>query len=176
MIRPRGFPGVAFGESDDGDPRSSVDALRHFCGSLGVPQRWAFVDQVHGSAVVYATEPGNLGDADGIVTITPGLPIAIATADCVPIALVGEHSVAIVHAGWRGVASGVVREAVRVISDSEDSVVAAAVGPHIGPCCYEVGAEVVEAVGGFASTTTDGGLSVDLGASVSAQLPDVPIT
>lgn len=176
MIRPRGFPGIAFGEGQDGDPRSDPSARSVMSRRLGVPSSWAFVDQVHGADVVTADAPGRFGEADGILTSTPMLPIAIATADCVPVVLLGNESVAVVHAGWRGAAAGVVTETHRLIIESGDVVTGAVIGPHIGPCCYEVGSEVIDALGGYERSTSSGTPSVDLGAAVGAQLPGIPIT
>lgn len=175
MIRPRGFPGVCFGESRDGDPRSDLAARSRFCRVLDIPEAWAVIDQIHGSDIVLANGPGQLGEADGIMTSIRLLPIAVATADCVPVVLVGRRTVAVIHAGWRGVASGIVGEAFRIMQDEGSPVSAAVIGPHIGPCCYEVGSDVIEAVGGFAGSTTDGGLSVDLSGAVRAQLPGVDV-
>ncbi len=175
MIRPRGFPGIAFGEAVDGDPRSDVSVRSTFSQRLGIPDSWAIVDQVHGSTVVNSAEAGHLGRADGILTRVPMLPIAIATADCVPVVLVGAESVAIVHAGWRGVAAGVITQASRMMSRTGDSVLRAAIGPHIQACCYEVGVEVVDAIGGHGATTTSGTLSVDLASAIREQLSDVDV-
>ena len=69
------------------------------------------------------------------------MPMLALTADCVPVAIVrtdGAPAVAVVHAGWRGLAAGVVEAAVSALGEGT----AAAVGPSIGPCCYEVGPEV----------------------------------
>ncbi len=176
MIRPRGFPGVCFGEARDGDPRSGLVARSRFCSDLDIPEAWAVVDQIHGSDIVVANGPGHMGEADGIVTSVPLLPVAIATADCVPVVLIGQRAVAVIHAGWRGVAAGIVGEAFRLMDDEGSPVDAAVIGPHIGSCCYEVGPDVIEAVGGFAASTTKGGLSVDLSGAVRAQLPGVDVT
>ncbi len=170
MIQPLGFPGIAFGQMSDGDLGGDSEARRRTSRILGIPDAWAVVDQVHGSVVVHATLPGNLGSADGIITETPMLPIAIATADCVPVVIVGTRSKAIVHAGWRGVAAGIVARAVRVMGDGGDHPRGAVIGPHIGPCCYEVGSEVVDAIGGHSGRTRDGSLSADLGAAIRVQL------
>lgn len=174
MILPRGFPGAAFGTSADGDPRRDPASKRTISRSFGVPENWAFVDQIHGHDISVATTSGSLGQADGIVTSAENLPIAVTTADCVPVVLRGSMSVAVVHAGWRGLSTGVVLSAVRSIKEIGDTVVAAAIGPHIGPCCYEVGPEVVAAVGGHGATTTSGAESVDLAAAIKAQIPTVP--
>jgi len=171
MILPRGVPGAAFGTSVDGDPRRDPASKRTISRSLGISDHWALVDQIHGSEISIATAPGNLGRADGIVTSVVHLPIAVTTADCVPVVLRGSTSVAVVHAGWRGVSNGVVLSAVRTIKQLGDTVVAGVIGPHIGPCCYEVGPEVIAAVGGHGATTTSGATSLDLAAAIKAQIP-----
>jgi polyphenol oxidase len=86
-------------------------------------------------------------EGDGLVTNTPGMLVGVRTADCVPILIADERTraVASVHAGWRGTAQNIVGAAVRELitrfgSKAED--LHAAVGPSIGPCCYEVGVEV----------------------------------
>ena len=175
MNRARGFPGVVFTEARDGDLRRDCAARRSISSELGIPDAWAVVNQVHGANIAVAHSAGNLGAADGIATSVPMLPIDVATADCVPVVIVGTGSIAVVHAGWRGVASGVVVNALRAMSDSEDRVRGAVIGPHIGPCCFEVGPEVVEAVGGYASTTTEGSLSIDLASAIRDQLGSIDI-
>lgn len=175
MILPRGIPGIAFGEAHDGDARNDPDTRRVVSSLLGIPEAWATVDQVHGSTIAIATAPGHLGEADGLITRTRMLPLAIATADCVPVILVGLDSVAVVHAGWRGIASGVVEQALHLVHNAGDEVQSAVIGPHIGPCCYEVGTDVVAAIGGYADTAKSGSLSVDLGAAVEGRLPRIDI-
>ena len=104
--------------------------------------------QVHGAACLIADErsPSPLGDADALVTTRPGVAVAMATADCVPILLAApEHDVvAAVHAGWRGTLGGgaavAVEELARHGARAEDVV--AALGPSIGACCYEVEREI----------------------------------
>jgi YfiH family protein len=67
----------------------------------------------------------------------------VLTADCLPIAIAGEGAVAMVHAGWRGLAAGIVREGVAAVRElGAQGPLAAAIGPGAGPCCYEVGEEV----------------------------------
>lgn len=175
MIRPRGFPGIAFSEASDGDLRGDSHARSDACATLGIPRAWAVVSQMHGSTILPATEPGNLGAADGIITQTQMLPIAVATADCIPVVIIGTSSRVIVHAGWRGVAAGVVRNAVRAMHDLDDRVRGGVIGPHIGPCCYEVGSDVVDAIGGYDADTTWGSQSVDLGAAIREQLGGVEV-
>jgi purine-nucleoside/S-methyl-5'-thioadenosine phosphorylase / adenosine deaminase len=175
MIVPPGTPGVVFGTRFDGDGRSDADARALLSAEFGISTLWATIRQVHGSRAVYAPEPGFYGDADALVTDVAGLPMAVATADCVPVVLIGERTRAIAHAGWRGVANGVVVEAIDLIERRGDAVKRVVIGPHIGPCCYEVGKEVVEAIGGFASTTRGGAMSVDLALAVRSQVGDVDV-
>jgi polyphenol oxidase len=82
-------------------------------------------------------EPRNLPEADGHVVSEPGLAPLVFVADCLPVALRGPGGVAMVHAGWRGLAGGILEAAAEAVDAST-----AAIGPGIGPCCYEVGDEV----------------------------------
>ncbi|MCB9674326.1 MAG: peptidoglycan editing factor PgeF [Alphaproteobacteria bacterium] len=110
------------------------------------------LDQVHGGEVVHArgaTGPlATLAAADAVVTDVPGLLLAIRTADCVPVLFAGPGVVGAAHAGWRGVAAGVVPNTVAALGDlgaAPDQLVAA-IGPHIGVEAYEVGEEVVRGI------------------------------
>jgi YfiH family protein len=98
-------------------------------------------------------------EADGQATALRGVGAVVLTADCLPIALGCAGAVAAVHAGWRGLAAGVLEEGVRAIRElgGEDDLVAI-VGPGAGPCCYEVGEEVHEALGAVHRH----GLNIDL--------------
>jgi len=175
MITPPGVPGVVFAARADGDARSNEHARDALSTSLGISRDWATIRQVHGSVIVSADVPGFYGDADGLMTHSAGLPIAIATADCVPIVLIARDARAVVHAGWRGVAAGVVAEAIGAMDSSGNPVELAVIGPHIGPCCYEVGQEVIDEVGGFAATTRWGGVSLDLALAVRGQMVGIDI-
>ena len=174
MNRSEAIPGVAFGTAADGDGRSDTTVRALLSAELGIPEAWATISQVHGDRVAVVDEPGHHGDADAILTSAPRLPIAIATADCLPVAVAGATSVGIAHAGWRGVAAGVVPRLVEAMRSVGDEPSIAEIGPHIGPCCYEVGSEVVDAIGGFEDTTRAGARSVDLAAAVRAQLDGIP--
>jgi YfiH family protein len=81
-------------------------------------------------------------EADAAVTSVPGAALAVQTADCVPIALAREDgtALAVLHAGWRGLLEGIVDAGVAALGGTPR----AAVGPAIGPCCYEVGPEVAD--------------------------------
>jgi YfiH family protein len=90
---------------------------------------------------------GARGDeADAIWTDDAGEPVMVVTADCVPVALIrigGRPGVALVHVGWRGLLAGVVAAAVDALGGR---LVAAAIGPGIGPCCYDVGDDVADPI------------------------------
>jgi len=106
--------------------------------------RLAWPRQVH-SAQVLIARPGECGEGDALVTSESGLAVAIATADCVPILIAGEHRLAAVHAGWRGLTSEVLAAAVAALGEPAASL-HAIIGPAIGPCCYEVGEDVAARV------------------------------
>ncbi len=105
--------------------------------------------QVHGARVASAEECAAGAEADAVVVRARRSAIAVVTADCVPILASGEdgRAVAAIHAGWRGLAAGVVEAGIDALRrESEGLAVCAAVGPHIGPCCYEVDAPVLDAL------------------------------
>lgn len=170
MIQTAGFRGAFFGDAADGNGRDDLDSRNRIAGTLGISSSWASVRQVHGNAVIRVDRPGNAGEGDGLITTRAGLPLAIATADCVPILIEGDISVAALHAGWRGVAAGIIRAGIDAMIGLGDTPRRAAIGPSIGPCCYEVGDEVPAAIGGYTSATSWGTLSVDLQSAVAAQL------
>ncbi|MCP4304610.1 MAG: polyphenol oxidase family protein [bacterium] len=170
MIRPPGFSGAAFGTAASGDFRVDQQRRKDISNDLAIPSDWAFVHQVHGAAVVLATRSGKLGEADAIVTSDPGIPVAIATADCVPVIVEADGAVAVVHAGWRGAAAGIVSAAIAALEQSGHSPRRAAIGPSIGPCCYEVGTEVADLFPGYVGATTWGSVSVDIAGYLHEQL------
>ncbi|MBD0339213.1 MAG: laccase domain-containing protein, partial [Thermoleophilia bacterium] len=129
-----------------GDERDRVEEnRRRLFDTVGVDTgRAAWPLQVHGARVVPANGRGE--EADAIWTDERRRPLLVVTADCLPIALMrvdGPPALALVHAGWRGLADGVVGAAAGVLGGE----LAAVVGPGIGPCCYEVGPEVTERFG-----------------------------
>jgi YfiH family protein len=115
---------------------------------LGV--RFAYGRQVHGSRVRHAGTPDEarsptspVADADGQATATAGIAPMVVTADCLPIALAGAGGVAMLHAGWRGLAEGIVGAGVGAVRELTGAApVAAAIGPGAGPCCYEVSEDI----------------------------------
>lgn len=175
MILPPGVRGVVFGTRALGDGRSNTAMRTALSTDLGITGRWATIKQVHGNRVVQVSEPGFHGEADALVTSAIGLPIVIATADCVPVVLIGRRTRGVAHAGWRGVAAGVVPATVERMHSLGDTPSVAILGPHIGPCCYEVGTDVIDALGGFAAQTRSGTPSVDLAAAIRSQLGGIEV-
>ena len=170
MIRPPGFRGAAFGSAADGDGRSDPAARQLISQALGVSGDWAYLHQVHGRRVRLASRPGLQGDGDALFTTTPRLPLAVGTADCLPVVMEAPGGVGLAHAGWRGAAAGVVA-ALRSAMETTGLVPQrAAVGPGIGPCCFAVGPEVAAALPAYRSVTRAGDPSVDLAAAVAAAL------
>jgi hypothetical protein len=101
--------------------------------------------QVHGARVVWASATNELGDADAVLTRERGVRVGVFTADCVPILVAAGDVVGAVHAGWRGFAAGVIENALAELSSAAPGAqIAAAIGPCIGGCCYEVDAPVLE--------------------------------
>ena len=118
-------------------------------GALGVElQALVRMQQVHAADVFVANGiPPAKPEADIAVTDDPAIALSVRTADCVPILLADRRSgaVAAVHAGWKGTAAGAAPVAVRSLASTygtRPADVVAAVGPSIGPCCYEVGPEL----------------------------------
>jgi YfiH family protein len=113
----------------------------------------ATLKQIHSAECVDACgRSGVLAEGDALLENAPGAVIAVKTADCVPILLVDERhrAVAAVHAGWRGTAARIVPAAIRAMHTrfgTEPADLDAAIGPAIGPCCYEVGPEVAAEFG-----------------------------
>lgn len=133
---------------------------------------WAAVRQVHGARVVDA-DPSSTPDADALMTETPGQPVAVQGADCAPIAFITDVGpVAVAHAGWRGLAAGVIEQTVQRLSERGATTRCAVVGPVIGPECYEFGSDdlaaVVAALGEeVRATTSHGSPALDLRAAIT---------
>lgn len=149
------------------DERSSVlENRRRLAVALDFPtDRVAISRQVHGSGLIAHAGKAPLGwslasyeggseqrgpggdeapEADGHVIGDAGTAGLVLVADCVPVALSGQKGVAILHCGWRGLAAGIIARGV-----GATGAVGAAIGPSVGPCCYEVGDEVLAAFAGL---------------------------
>jgi polyphenol oxidase len=152
---------------DPGRVRENWDRLRDATGL-----DFARVRQVHGCRVVEAgsgTEP--VEEADAVLTASPGVAACVSVADCVPVLLADPRSgaVAAVHAGWRGTIDGAAAAGVRALVDrhgARPGDLLAAIGPGIGPCCFEVSRDLAtrfrDEVGPVTASPRDQGSRVDL--------------
>ena len=181
------FQSLNFGDHVGDDPQKvkfNRDILRDSLPG-NVPPRW--LQQIHGVDVVaaHSLAEGEVPVADAIWTDRPGMAVAVMTADCLPIVLAGLHSdwVAIVHAGWRGLAAGVIEATLAAVPGSFEGA-RAWFGPAIGPCCFEVGAEVratflerfgATVTGCFSSADSSGKYLADLAGMAALRLHDLGI-
>lgn len=109
---------------------------------------WTWLRQVHGNDVVVVERPGaGAGEtADAVVTDVPGAAIAVTTADCSPVVLVGSTAVGVAHAGWKGLLAGVIEATASALGDLGARPVATVLGPCIQPAAYEFGADDLAAM------------------------------
>ena len=116
---------------------------------IGVPV--ARCRQVHGTDIVDTTHvPATAPQADGQITTVRGLAPMVLVADCLPVVVAAPGAVAVLHAGWRGLAGGILAAGVRAVRERAfGAPLAAAIGPGVGGCCYEVGPEVHAAFAGY---------------------------
>ena len=146
------YESLNLGALTQDDPRHVVENRRRLCDSVGADgNRATMAYQRHGADARKAQPTGILrpgtrfAACDGLWSDEPGQPMLLLTADCVPVALARANgaspALAILHVGWRGLLAGIVEAGVAGLGRGK---VAAAVGPAIGPCCYEVGEDVAE--------------------------------
>jgi YfiH family protein len=143
------YASLNLGILTDDDPERVVANRRRLAAGVGVDAETATMAwQVHGADVVRAdgrgiARPGTeLERCDGLWTDEPGRGLMLLTADCLPVALArgnGTPGLAVLHVGWRGLLAGIVPAGARALGGGP---LRAAIGPGIGPCCYEVGDEV----------------------------------
>ena len=174
MIRPLQRPGAAFTLEADGDQKNP--AMRESISlKLGISSDWATVRQVHGTRVVEVNRPGQVEkEADALFTRVAGLVVAVMAADCAGVVVGGRGGVGVAHAGWRGVSAGVVVSLMEAMRSAAVGPAWAAVGPFIGPCCFEVGPEVARRFLSQGALSRQGKPSVDLGGVLAEQLGDLP--
>ena len=146
------FASLNLGVRTDDDAAAVVENRTRLCAAVDAdPDGATMAWQRHGATVTRAeprgiVTPGTVYDhCDGLWSDEPGRGMLLLTADCMPIAIARADdrrpALAILHAGWRGLLAGVAASGVRALGGG---ALAAAIGPCIGPCCYEVGDEVVE--------------------------------
>lgn len=148
-----------------GDPAAIAANRRRAADGRAV----AAASQVHGTRVLVVDAPTGEApeEADGLATASDALALLVLTADCLPVALATPAAVAIVHAGWRGLAGGVLEQGIRALRSLDPGGrLHAAIGPGAGACCYEVGDEVADRFPAWARH----GRRVDLKAVASQRL------
>jgi purine-nucleoside/S-methyl-5'-thioadenosine phosphorylase / adenosine deaminase len=189
------FDGLNLGVFTEDEREAVVENRRRLAAALGFsPERVTIGRQVHGAELATHAarqhpspfaEPGSsIPEVDGHVTAEPSLPLLVFVADCVPVALAGPGGVAMLHCGWRALAgsgrtspryeaesatSGLVERGVEAIGATE-----AVIGPSIGPCCYEVGEEVLAAFVGLGDGVASGRM-LDLPEAARRRLRDAGV-
>jgi YfiH family protein len=141
------YASLNLGGSTADRPESIRENRARFYRAAGLdPEAAVRMHQVHGPRVVTANAPGDAGEADGLITPVPDLCLLATVADCLPVFLADTRAgvIGVLHAGWRGVASGILRAGVlaALAAGAGRESLAAVIGPGIGPCCFEVGPEV----------------------------------
>lgn len=148
------FDRLNLGLLTDDSEDAVAENRRRLAAALGFErEQVAFARQVHGTRLIdhRVQSPDEVVEADGHVVSRPGLAPLVFVADCLPVALAGPEGVAMVHAGWRGLAGGILAAAAAAVEATT-----AAIGPGIGACCYEVGDEVLSAFGGLGEGVAEG--------------------
>ena len=138
------FASLNLGRATADEPERVDENRRRLCAEVGADLDALTMNYQHHSADVLKARPGARGDrADGLWTDERGLPLLALAADCLPIALAQANgsrpALAVLHAGWRGLLGGIAASGVAAVGGG---LVSAAIGPGIGPCCYDVGEEV----------------------------------
>lgn len=170
------FESLNLGRLTDDRPENVERNRERLASRVGRPL--AMARQVHGAAVHVVDRgwsgldapAGAMPEGDGVVSTDPDVAPAVLVADCLPVALAAGNVVAMLHAGWRGLAAGVLAEGARLVQSRDPQAeLHAAIGPGIGACCYEVGEEVHQAFASYGSAARRG-CNLDLRAVARAQL------
>jgi YfiH family protein len=177
------FDSLNLGVLTEDRDEAVVENRRRMGVALGLaPERIPIGLQIHGGELAFHREPQDPGSfahpgaelprVDGHVVTEPGLAPLVLAADCLPVALAGPGGVAMLHCGWRGLAAGILAAGAEAVGAT-----AAAIGPGIGACCYEVGEDVLSAFSdlgaGVATDGLKGGVGGDLSARRHLDLPEV---
>lgn len=160
------FNGLNLGVFTDDDESAVIENRRRLAAAFGLaPERVAIGRQVHGAEIAshlgaqdpspFAAPGSPIPEVDGHITSAAGLGLLVFVADCVPVALRGPGGVAMLHCGWRGIAAGLIARGVEAVGAGD-----AAIGPAIGPCCYEVGEEVLRELAPAQEEVTGGMLDL----------------
>ncbi len=167
---------------DDGDFHIDSDpvGLRSRRASV-MDGEWAVARQIH-SAIVVDGDPNSTPEADALVTATPGQPIAVQGADCAPIAFITDRGpIAVAHAGWRGIAGGIISTTVEELGRSGAITTRVIVGPVIGPECYAFGENDLDRVAAalgddVRGLTSEGAAALDLRAAITSAFAAVDVS
>ena len=146
------YAGLNLSYRVDDDPKIVSQNVCDMKLAVGIHEgRIVTMKQVHGDNIVEVKDKSlkEVGEADGMITGEPGVHLGVLTADCVPILFVApkKRLAAAVHAGWRGTLAGIAERTVRLFADQYGvpaGDLEVALGPSIGPCCYEVKDDVAE--------------------------------
>ena len=147
------YESLNLGALTEDEPENVAENRRRACASVGADAETATMAWQHHSAEVTRAEPrgivtpGTMFErCDGLWSDQPGQGMMLLTADCLPVAIArangAKPALAILHVGWRGLLAGIVAAGARALGAGR---LAAAIGPGIGPCCYEVGGGVAQA-------------------------------
>lgn len=146
----------SLGPANSPNPMIQINRVRFLAAAGAAGWPILKLKQVHSGVVADMEDTSAAGDAveaDASITALRGVMLGVQTADCVPILIADRaaRAVSAIHAGWRGTVSRIAETAVKQLTDrfglNPENLIAA-IGPHIGPCCYEVGEEVAEQVEG----------------------------
>ena len=138
------FASLNLGRMTGDEPERVDENRKRLCAEVGADVTRLALNRQHHSATVHRAVPGSRGvPGDGLWTDTPGDPMLALAADCATIAIARTNgdrpALAVLHAGWRGLLEGIVEAGAAALGGRR---LVAAVGPTIGPCCYEVGPEL----------------------------------
>ena len=177
------YESLNLGILTDDEPDRVEENRRRLAGHVQLdPARIAMGWQVHGTDIAswpgpppagrngFAAPGAQLDKVDGHTTTVSALGLLVLVADCLPVALAGAGRVAMLHCGWRGLAGGMIEKGIALFAEPP----AAAVGPGIGRCCYEVGPEVLDAFADLPGVTD--GRMLDLRGVAEARLRRAGVT
>ena len=157
------YASLNLGVLTDDSPENAHENRRRLCAAVGTDaESLAMNRQVHAATVNRAVARERGREGDGLWTDEPGVPMLKLTADCLPVALArrnGSPALALLHAGRLGLLEGIVEAGVAALGGAN---LDAAVGPGIGPCCYEVGDEIADAYRARFGPTAVRGRNLDL--------------
>ena len=155
-------------------PESVLENRRRLLASQGLdPAALATAGQVHGNSIHSVVHPGHEPGRDALLTLVPGIALAVATADCMSLLYSTPGAVAVAHAGWRGAAAGLPATTLHALCAAAGVPARAtrvALGPCIRACCYEVGPEVARHFPASTVRTVERSLYLDLPGVARIQL------